>query len=109
MVRGRCDRENYVRLTETIRSRKPEFLMKTCLLADTCTRYKVANTRIVWVPNCYIDPKNALLKRPAPSGTWYFPTHVVFFHGNLDTNTKYSANRTVQQMVLLLGICIEYI
>ena len=40
--------------------------------------------------------------------------HLVFsntrgiFHGNLDTDTKYSANRTVQQMALLLGICIEY-
>ena len=31
-----------------------------------------------------------------------------FFHWNLDTNTKYSANRTVQQMVLLLGISIGY-
>ena len=33
---------------------------------------------------------------------------MVFFHWNLDTDTKYSANRTVQQMVLLLGICIWY-
>ena len=49
-----------------------------------------------------------LLKRPAPSGTWHFPTRVVFFHGNLDTDTKYSANCTVRQMVLLLGICIGY-
>ena len=80
-MRGRCDRENYVRLTETIRSRKPEFLMKACLLADKCARYKVSNTRIVWVPNCYIDPKNELLKRPAPSGTWHFPTHVAFSTG----------------------------
>ena len=45
---------NYVRLTETIRSQKPEFLIKTCLLADTCTRYNVANTRIVWVRNSNI-------------------------------------------------------
>ena len=67
----------------------------------------LANTRFVWVKINNIYPKNTLQCRSALSGTCYFPTHVVFFHGNLDTNTKYSANRTVQQMVLLLGICIE--
>ena len=78
----------------------------SCLLI--CRRNKLADMRVVWVRNCYIDAKCGLLKRSALSGTWYFPTYVVFFNGNLDTDTKYSTNRTVQQMVLLLGICIEY-
>ena len=89
-------------------SQKSEFLISIfcqCLHAS----YMFANTRFVWVRNSNIDPKNARSSNcQLLSGTWYFPKHVVFFHGNLDTNTKYSANRTVQQMVLLLGICIGY-
>jgi hypothetical protein len=44
------------------------------------------------------------------SPKWHlvFSKQVVFFHGNLDTDTKYNANRTVRQIVLLLGICIRY-
>ena len=48
--------------------------------------------------------------RVTASPKWHLAFSIAsgIFHWNIDTNTKYSANRTVQQMVLLLGICIRY-
>ena len=96
--------------TSTDALRLPEIRISdlNIILSSLRASYMFANTRFVWVKINNIGVMNTPLKRSVLSDIWYFPTQVVFFHGNLDTDTKCSANRTVQQMVLLLGICIRY-
>ena len=89
-------------------SQKSEFLISIfcqCLHASCM----FSNTRFVWVEINNTKPRN--YGRVTASPKWYlaFSFASGIFHWNLDANTKYSANRTVQQMmVLLLGICIWY-